>query len=140
MNISDNYEIYRHDKTNWQLYELFPDDSRISFYKKALVLWDRHYPTWNILFSYGIPVLGYNIETMEYARFIDFTSVTTSRHIKAFSGKNKKDFADVPFTNFDKAFPKIYDFSHYAPSMSEIYKQIHNRNASNYWCEYIRDL
>lgn len=63
-----------------------------SFYCKAEVEVDEHSET---LYSYGTPIM---IKTpCGFYRIWDGYSQTTGRHIKAFSGLNKKQFEALPY-------------------------------------------
>lgn len=74
-----------------KIYNLVPNDSRKSFYGKALVFEDNGAET---LFSYGTPII--RRENGNLKRLWDGWSVTTGRHIAAFCGLNKAQFMEMP--------------------------------------------
>lgn len=73
------------------LYELKPSGNVKSFYGKAKILEEDGTKT---LFSYGTPIM--RLKDGYYERLWDGWSVTTGRHIKAFSGMNKREYLDLP--------------------------------------------
>ena len=71
------------DKT---IYELKPNESHKSFYRKAFVEIDGGAET---LFSYGTPVLRREADG-RLTRLWSGWTATTGRHVRAFCGINKK--------------------------------------------------
>lgn len=74
-------------------YYLKPTDGRKSFYEKALV--DVFDSGVSVLYSYNTPVLRRNRDG-SYTRLWDGWSATTGRHIKAFSGLDKRGYLSLP--------------------------------------------
>ena len=64
-----------------------------SFYGKAKVF--EHADGSAVLVSYGTKIMRRNPDGT-YTRLWDSYSTTTGKHIKAFSGMNKKEFEELP--------------------------------------------
>lgn len=76
-------------------YDLKPtlEQNQISFYGKAVV---RIYDDGTkVLFSYDTPIMAKEPHK-DFVRIWNDWSVTTGRHIKAFSGLNKRQFEALP--------------------------------------------
>ena len=73
-------------------YELMPNDSRKSFYGKAVVI---QRDDLRILLSYGTAV-AYIDAAGTFHRTWGGWSATTSRHIAAFGGPNKAGWCKLP--------------------------------------------
>ena len=73
-------------------YELTPDDSKKSFYGKAIVVDENGVKT---LFSYNTKIMSMDNDG-SIRRYYDDWTATTGRHIKAFCGMNKKEFMEMP--------------------------------------------
>ena len=75
-------------------YELIPRDGRKSFYNKAVVLVESDGT--ETLLSYHTPVIK-RLPSGKLVRLWDDWSATTGRHIKAFCGLDKAEFAALPY-------------------------------------------
>lgn len=75
-----------------EIYEISPTDGRASFYGKCRV-WNIHGKKY--LQSYETFVM-FRDENGNFHRTYGGFSATTGRHIKAFSGMNKKAFLSLP--------------------------------------------
>jgi len=73
-------------------YELMPNDSRKSFYGKAIVI---KAGAVRILMSYCTPVAYYD-EAGNFHRTWGGWSATTGRHIRAFGGPGKAEWDKMP--------------------------------------------
>ena len=73
------------------IYDLIPTDSHKSFYGKAKVHDDGKV---KYLYSYNTPVMA--LYNGIYYRLWNGWSATTGRHIKDFSGMNKKEYQALP--------------------------------------------
>lgn len=76
------------------MYELkpLPEQNQKSFYNKATVTIDNKGTAF--LYSYNTLILSKDIDG-NYLRFWDGWSQTTGKHIRAFSGLNKKQFLNI---------------------------------------------
>lgn len=79
------------DKYGFKVRELVPNDSHKSFYGKAKVITDG---ITEYLYSYNTPIMA--LYHGVYYRLWDGWTATTGRHIKAFSGLNKKQYQALP--------------------------------------------
>lgn len=75
-----------------RMYELIPQNGRMSFYGKAKVLIDEQGET---LYSYDTPIIRLNKDGT-LTRLYSGWSATTGTHIKSFCGLRKKEFFDIP--------------------------------------------
>lgn len=75
-------------------YELIPNDSHKSFYKKAIV---ERIGNVDTLYSYNTPVMRKNADGT-YSRLWSGWSATTSRHVTAFVGRgvSKAEWLAMP--------------------------------------------
>ena len=75
-------------------YELIPtpEQNQKSFYNKATVTIDNKGTAF--LYSYNTLILSKDIDG-NYIRYRDGWSQTTGKHIKAFSGLNKKEYENI---------------------------------------------
>ena len=80
---------------NLNLLELcpLPNQNQKSFYGKAQV--QLREDGTRILFSYGTAIM-LRKPNGKYVRIWDSWSMTTGKHIKAFSGLNKKEYESLP--------------------------------------------
>lgn len=76
--------------------ELIPNDRQKSFYGKAKV--KTYTDGTRVLQSYKTDVLIIRADGKMF-RMWDSWSATTGRHIKAFSGLNKKEYLELPLIN-----------------------------------------
>lgn len=76
------------------IYELKPshEQNQKSFYNKAYIKIDEDGT--EFLYSYNTLILSRDING-NYTRYWDGWSQTTGRHIKAFSGLNKKEYENI---------------------------------------------
>lgn len=74
-------------------YELIPTDGRKSFYGKALV--EIAQDGTETLYSYNTPIIK-RTPAGNLVKIWDGWTATTGRHIKAFCGLNKNQFAALP--------------------------------------------
>lgn len=74
-------------------YELIPTDGRKSFYGKALVKIAQDGT--ETLYSYNTPIIK-RTTAGNLVKIWDGWTATTGRHIKAFCGLNKNQFAALP--------------------------------------------
>lgn len=74
-------------------YELIPTDGRKSFYGKALV--EIAQDGTETLYSYNTPIIK-RTPAGNLVKIWDGWTATTGRHIKAFCGLDKKQFAALP--------------------------------------------
>lgn len=74
-------------------YELIPTDGRKSFYRKALV--EIAQDGTETLYSYNTPIIK-RTPAGNLVKIWDGWTATTGRHIKAFCGLNKNQFAALP--------------------------------------------
>lgn len=74
-------------------YELIPTDGRKSFYGKALV--EITQDGTETLYSYNTPIIK-RTPAGNLVKVWDGWTATTGRHIKAFCGLDKKQFAALP--------------------------------------------
>lgn len=74
------------------IYELTPNDSHKSFYKKAMVHVDDNGA--RTLYSYNTPIIRID-ENGVMTRLWYGYSATTGRHIRAFCGLNKREFESL---------------------------------------------
>lgn len=81
-------------KESLNITNLVPNDSRKSFYGKAKV--KMYTDGTRVLQSYETDVLIIRADGKMF-RMWDSWSATTGRHIKAFSGLNKKEYLELPF-------------------------------------------
>ena len=74
-------------------YELKPtaEQGQASFYGKAIVIENGQDA---VLYSYGIKIMTRKANG-EYVRHWNDWSMTTGKHIKAFSGMNKKEYMQL---------------------------------------------
>lgn len=77
-------------------YYLEPRNGQKSFYNKAEVEVDSSGN--ETLYSYRVPIIKRSCNG-ELTRLYDGWSATTGRHIAAFCGLNKAEFAKLPYTN-----------------------------------------
>lgn len=77
-------------------YEIFPHDSRKSFYGKARVC--EYSNGAKVLYSYNTPVIAELAEGERYDLWGDW-SATTGRHIASFCGLNKKQVIALPLAH-----------------------------------------
>ena len=76
------------------VYELTPTNSnQLSFYGKALVEFKENGD--KVLYSYLTPIMVIKSDGTMYKLWDDW-SATTGRHIKSFSGLNKKGYMALP--------------------------------------------
>lgn len=75
-------------------YELVPTDGRKSFYGKALV--EIAQDGTETLYSYNTPIIK-RTPAGNLVKVWDGWTATTGRHIKAFCGLDKKQFAALPW-------------------------------------------
>ena len=75
-------------------YELIPtpEQNQKSFYNKAMIKTNEDGT--EFLYSYNTLILSKDING-NYKRYWDGWSMTTGKHIKAFSGLNKKEFLNI---------------------------------------------
>ena len=71
-----------------------PEQHQKSFYDRAIVY--EYLDGREVLFSYGTKILE-KLDDSTFIRVYDGWSQTTGKHIKAFSGLNKKSFFDLPY-------------------------------------------
>lgn len=74
-------------------YELIPIDGRKSFYGKALI--EIAQDGTETLYSYNTPIIK-RTPAGNLVKIWDGWTATTGRHIKAFCGLDKKQFAALP--------------------------------------------
>lgn len=84
--IRDNYSIKGYDL------KPLPEQNQKSFYNKAVVKVDEDGT--EFLYSYNTLILSKDING-NYIRYWDGWSQTTGKHIKAFSGLNKKEYENI---------------------------------------------
>lgn len=77
-------------KKEIECYELMPTNGRKSFYGKAIVR--RYNDGSRVLYSYNTPIMEINADGGMRRLYDDEPSMTTSTHIKSFSGLDKKGF------------------------------------------------
>lgn len=75
-----------------EMYELMPNNSRKSFYGKALVEFNKDGS--QTLWSYGTKIMTKKKDGSFVKHYDDWTA-TTGRHIAAFSGLNKKQYEEL---------------------------------------------
>lgn len=77
-------------------YELKPssEQHQKSFYGRAIVY--EYLDGREVLFSYGTKILE-KLDESTFIRVFDDWSKTTGKHVKAFSGLNKKGFFALPY-------------------------------------------
>lgn len=78
------------------VYELKPSNGQKSFYGKAQVELNEH--GMRTLYSYGTKIMSID-RYGEMARFWDGWTATTGKHIKAFSGLDKKGYSNLYLFN-----------------------------------------
>lgn len=78
------------------IYDLCPNDSHKSFYRKAKV--KIYIDNTKVLRSYNTDVAKIDANGNVMRLWGNWTA-TTGRHIKAFCGLNKKEFLNLPLNN-----------------------------------------
>lgn len=71
-----------------------PEQPQKSFWDRAIVY--EYLDGREVLFSYGTKILE-KLDDTTFIRVYDDWSKTTGKHIKAFSGLNKKGFFNLPY-------------------------------------------